>query len=228
MPFFVFCMALHFDDLRTAAYHPKIHNFGNTGLGGRLHAAVAGFATDVIDFAAYSNKPLRPLLAEHIAQSRPGGRVVDVGCGVGTLTRELAKREMDVVGIDASEEMIDVAKRDNPDVRFRVKNAADLGTEDACDVAVACMLAHELPTAGHYELIGNMIDATRERRGEVWIADICPAYEPSDLMLSGEPYVLNYLSQFQQTVKTVCNAWLSLHVYDIVPDRVTVYRITRF
>jgi len=39
---------------------------------------------------------------------REGDRVVDVGCGTGILTRMLARRGFDVVGIDPNEDMLAV------------------------------------------------------------------------------------------------------------------------
>ena len=217
-----------FNDLRSAAFHPRVHNFGNVGIGGRIHAHVAEFATDIIDRTAYK-KPLRPLLAEHISRSRPGGSVLDIGCGVGTLTREIHATGMRVVGVDASSEMIDVAARKNPSVEFRVQNAADLDGEDQFDVAVACMLVHELPAAGHSELLDRMIKCTEKNKGEIWLADIVPTYSPSAMMLSGEPYIKNYLQTFLRTLKRVCeDRDLSLEYYEIVFDRVIAYKITRF
>lgn len=217
-----------FNDLRSAAFHPQVHNFGNIGFGGRVHAHVAGFATDLIDRAAYK-KPLRPLLAKHIAKSRPNGLVMDVGCGVGTLTRELHDAGMRVIGIDASSEMIEMAEKKNPDLQFRVQNAADVDGEEQFDVAVACMLAHELPTSAHHELLSRMIKCTAKNKGDVWISDIVPTYRPSQLMLSGEPYIENYLKTFFKTIKSVCESnSLSLEYYEIVFDRVIAYKISRF
>ena len=43
-------------------------------------------------------------------------RVVDVGCGVGWLTRELAKRSDDVVGVDLSGESIQIANKQSESV----------------------------------------------------------------------------------------------------------------
>jgi SAM-dependent methyltransferase len=42
--------------------------------------------------------------------------VVDIGCGVGRLTRALAGRAGHVYGLDVSREMLDLAKRHNPEL----------------------------------------------------------------------------------------------------------------
>lgn len=45
----------------------------------------------------------------------PGDRVLDVGCGPGRHTHELARRGMQVLGIDISETFIKLAREDAPD-----------------------------------------------------------------------------------------------------------------
>lgn len=61
---------------------------------------------------------------------RPGGSVLDLGCGVGRTTAPLAERGFDVVGTDVSDEAIRRARRHFPDLEFEVANAADLPFED--------------------------------------------------------------------------------------------------
>lgn len=54
--------------------------------------------------------------------------VLDVGCAGGTKSRWLKEHGLRVVGIDLSEKMIDIAKRECPDVDFRVMDMCDIGT----------------------------------------------------------------------------------------------------
>lgn len=65
----------------------------------------------------------------------PPGRALDLGCGRGQKTHELARRGWDVVGIDTASHAIDVARRGPSDARFvvgdvTVLEAADLGAFD--------------------------------------------------------------------------------------------------
>ena len=43
------------------------------------------------------------------------GLVAELGCGTGTMTRLLAKAGYDMIGIDLSEEMLDIARYDHPE-----------------------------------------------------------------------------------------------------------------
>lgn len=60
----------------------------------------------------------------------PGGLVLDVGCGPGRTTGLLAGRGLRVVGIDLSPGMIGVARRDRPDLDFRVGSMTTLDLPD--------------------------------------------------------------------------------------------------
>jgi len=56
----------------------------------------------------------------------PPARVLDAGCGTGRLGARLVGRGYDVVGCDADEAMVAVARRDHPLVRWEVADLADL------------------------------------------------------------------------------------------------------
>jgi len=59
-----------------------------------------------------------------------GGVVADIGCGPGYVTRHLHDIGVDVFGIDLSPEMVAIAQRDHPDLRFEVGTMTDLGMGD--------------------------------------------------------------------------------------------------
>ncbi|MDV6263243.1 class I SAM-dependent DNA methyltransferase [Rhodococcoides yunnanense] len=50
----------------------------------------------------------------------PGGHVLEVGCGSGRITDHLHRLGLEVAGIDLSPNMIEVARRDYPHLRFHV------------------------------------------------------------------------------------------------------------
>ncbi len=57
---------------------------------------------------------------------KPGERILDLGCGTGHLTAEIASRGADVFGIDRSPEMIAAAKKQYPRLKFEVADAREL------------------------------------------------------------------------------------------------------
>lgn len=67
-----------------------------------------------------------------------GGPVADIGCGPGHVTAHLHAAGVEAFGIDLSPEMVAIAKRDHPGLRFEVGTMTDL---DLSDDAVAGILA---------------------------------------------------------------------------------------
>ena len=52
-----------------------------------------------------------------------GERILDLGCGTGHLTAQIAARGAEVIGLDRSAEMIATARRNYPRLRFEVADA---------------------------------------------------------------------------------------------------------
>ncbi|MEU4527215.1 class I SAM-dependent methyltransferase [Micromonospora ureilytica] len=73
-----------------------------------------------------------------LVQGAGGGPVADVGCGPGRITAHLHTLGVDAFGIDLSPGMIDVARRDHPELRFEVDSMTDL---DLADGSVAGLIA---------------------------------------------------------------------------------------
>jgi SAM-dependent methyltransferase len=69
------------------------------------------------------------LFAE-LVRGAGGGQVADIGCGPGYVTGHLHDAGVDVFGIDLSSEMIAIARRDYPDLRFEVGTMTDLDLAD--------------------------------------------------------------------------------------------------
>ena len=96
---------------------------------------------------------------------RPGDRALDLACGAGALTRDLAKRVGPngyVLGVDFSSEMLKAAKaRPLPNVEYRLGDATDLrGIEsDAFDAATIAYGARNIPDLD--ALFGEMARAVR-------------------------------------------------------------------
>ncbi|USQ82846.1 methyltransferase domain-containing protein [Streptomyces phaeoluteigriseus] len=59
-----------------------------------------------------------------------GGKVADLGCGPGRVTGHLASLGLSMSGLDLSESMLTVARRENPGIRFERGSMLELGHED--------------------------------------------------------------------------------------------------
>lgn len=58
---------------------------------------------------------MRAVLINQLPQDLEGARILDAGCGTGALAFELAERGADVMGVDISPQLIDIAQKRRPD-----------------------------------------------------------------------------------------------------------------
>jgi SAM-dependent methyltransferase len=84
------------------------------------------------------------MLSKHLG---PGMSVLEVGCGTGYFTQELARSGADVIAIDVSPELLEIAKANcsAPNVRYEIQNACKLSYPDAVfDSVVGSSVLHHL------------------------------------------------------------------------------------
>jgi len=214
--------------LQDPSKYPKIHTFGNTGLLGAIHAALAPLETKLIDFSAYRGENVRITIAKGLRQKvgKANANVLDLCCGVGMSTRALQGAFQDaavILGVDTSKEMIAMAELLSSDSElakfivdkpkrtfygscspdFLVGNAEETNLPGGIFDLVTIMYSfHEVPHHGRYLIL-------REARRlladgcTLAVIDISPNYEPSPTMLAGEPYVLEYKANIQKQLKAI-------------------------
>ena len=73
---------------------------------------------------------------------QPGERILDVGCGTGQLTEEIARAGARVSGVDSSANMIEEARRNFPDVHFELADARSLGCVEEFDAVFSNAALH--------------------------------------------------------------------------------------
>ena len=71
-----------------------------------------------------------PALLSMLAEQTCPGRLADVGCGPGHVTRLLADRHPAVVGVDLSAEKVTLARERHPDLEFLRASMLDLPVTD--------------------------------------------------------------------------------------------------
>ncbi len=118
----------------------------------------------------------QPLVRESLAQHAGAGvRALDAGCGTGRHAAFLADAGCEVVGTDASAEMLDVARAKVPQARFEVAEHDALPLDDdSIDLAVAALtLCHLAEPAPAIVELGRVIRSD----GTLVISDPHPAAE---------------------------------------------------
>ncbi len=93
--------------------------------------------------------PLERALLDHFARrvtDAGGGPVLDVGCGPGRLTRDLAARGLVVSGIDVATAMLRLARGTSPGVGFAAGSVTRIPVRDGALAGVFCWyLLHHVP-----------------------------------------------------------------------------------
>ncbi len=72
----------------------------------------------------------------------PGERIVDLGCGTGLLTAEIAAHGAAVLGVDASAQMIAKARADHPDLAFELGDGHDFSVPEPQDAVFSNAALH--------------------------------------------------------------------------------------
>ena len=127
-----------------------------------------------------------------------------------------------VHAIDTSKPMITRARRRVPNAIFEVANGIDVA-ENSWGVAVSAFMFHELPKSAQIDVLSALVKSSPD----VWIMDIHTSYTPSKIMLTGEPFLMSYLRDFDAIVRNVSSR-LGHHVHkeSLIDGHVMVWRLT--
>lgn len=105
--------------------------------------------------------------------AQKGSKVLDVATGTGEQVFAFAKNDCEVVGIDLSESMLNVAKKKNKyrNAKFEVADATDLPFEESSfDVSSVSFALHEMPLSIGEKVLKEMVRVTKPK-GIVVIVD---------------------------------------------------------
>ncbi|HQR31198.1 MAG TPA: methyltransferase domain-containing protein [Blastocatellia bacterium] len=156
-----------------------------------------------------------------LLDAKPNERILDVGCGSGHLTQQIANAGAEVTGLDSSPEMIATAQAAYPAINFLVADASDFSFPEPFDAifsnaalhwveraeqAVICM-SQALKPGGRFVI---------EMGGKGNIAGIATALEQTIRQLHGRevkatnyfPGIGEYSSLLEKHSIEVVNAWL--------------------
>jgi demethylmenaquinone methyltransferase/2-methoxy-6-polyprenyl-1,4-benzoquinol methylase len=150
---------------------------------------------------------------------KPGGSALDVACGSGKLTAQLARiagPKGHVVGLDFSTQMLEVAQHEHPALEFREGDALHLPFDDATfDASTIAFGLRNLadPVRGLREMLrvvkpggrAVILEFVRPPRGPVgsayriYLKTLLPAIGGA---LSGQPAAYRYLSDTVDSYRT--------------------------
>jgi SAM-dependent methyltransferase len=139
------------------------------------------------------------MLSSHL---KPGMTVLELGCGTGSFTRELARSGANVVAIDLSPELLEIARANcsAPNVQYQIQNAYSLSYSEAqFDSVVGSSVLHHL----------EIKEALR---------DIIRVLKPGGTIYFTEPNMLNPQIAIQKNVP-----WIKRKLGDS-PDETAFFR----
>ncbi len=136
--------------------------------------------------ATYDSKPnfilaVEEPVVERLLAAVPPGPALDAACGTGRHTVTLARHGHDVIGVDQSPEMLELAAVKVPGAQFRVGDLTELPVPDASVDLVLCALAlshlHDLaPAVAEFRRV-------LRPQGRLLVTDVHPIM----VLLQGQP-----------------------------------------
>ena len=108
---------------------PEARNQWNTSTYDDAHSFVYEYGEDVVD----------------LLDPQPDERVLDLGCGTGHLTNQIAESGATAVGLDQSAEMIESAREQYPDCEFIHGDARDFAVDEPFDAVFSNAALHWIP-----------------------------------------------------------------------------------
>ena len=105
-----------------------------------------------------------------LIKSNPNIKILEIGCGTGQLIKEIHTKTISYWGIDAAENMIEIAKRDNKakNVRFKALPIEDYKTKETFDLIIC---THAFPYFPHKGEMMKKISNLCKQGGKVIIAN---------------------------------------------------------
>ena len=120
--------------------------------------------------------------------------VLDAGCGTGRVGRELARRGLDVVGVDIDPEMLATARRKGPDGDWRLADLAAVDLSRAFDAIV---------------MAGNVMIFLTPGTESIVVTNMARHLKPGGVVIAGFQIMRDRLT-VQQYDEITANAGLEL------------------
>ena len=146
-------------------------------------------------------------------------RILDIGCGSGSLTIELEKRGYRMIGADISSEMLALADRKSRDAGFNIqyvcRDMRDITLANKVDAVVSCLDSINYLTHGLNRCFRSVFDCLNS--GGLFIFDVNTpekfrtVYGQHDYLLENEGVTLAWQNDFNEESK-ICEFYLSFFI----------------
>lgn len=128
---------------------------------------------------------------------KPHGKILDIGCAAGRYSRALKDKGFEVVGIDLSEELLKIAKKENPDIPFILADMRKLPfLNESFDSVCAIAVLHHLEK---HDMDGALQEMRRVLKpgGILWVSTKMGegALTTSDSLAEGEEREFTLLTE---------------------------------
>lgn len=97
------------------------------------------------EFSDTRKKELWPSLKQATEEVVDGQNVLDLACGNGRLLKAFNLKDINYLGVDSSEELIKIAKADNPNFDFQVANMINFIAEQKYDYIFCIAALQHIP-----------------------------------------------------------------------------------
>jgi trans-aconitate methyltransferase len=78
----------------------------------------------------------------NLLQPQPGELILDLGCGTGHLTAQIAQTGARVIGLDHSAQMLETARQQYPQIEFIQGDASNFSLPETCDAVFSNAVLH--------------------------------------------------------------------------------------
>ena len=109
------------------------------------------------EFSQSRKKELWPKLRKLSEEVESGSHVLDLACGNGRLLEAFENKKINYLGVDSSEELIEIAKRDYPEYKFQVDNMLDFKLDSKFDYIFCIAALQHIPSKKlRLQVLANM------------------------------------------------------------------------
>lgn len=97
-----------------------------------------------------------------LIESEPGSTVLDLGCGNGALSKTLRDKGFAVKGIDASKDLLEIARKTYPNIEFVQADATDFSLDEPVDVVFSNAVFHWIDREKQRDMLNCVHNALKE------------------------------------------------------------------